>query len=171
MSVICTINTPANPAPNATSAWSTDPMTLETFFEKFDQFADAPDAVADTLAPLPGCVPWTRSHPVVSLRSTTGYRLKSLRDKFVRRRFDCPQFVRSRFVRSRFVRSRFVRSRFVRSRFVRSRFVRSRFVRSSDAGGIPACSRWSSPRMRATPPVPRPPVFRTPAGVPAMHNS
>ena len=26
--------------------WRTDIMTLDTFFEKFDQFADAPDAVA-----------------------------------------------------------------------------------------------------------------------------
>jgi hypothetical protein len=44
--VTCTTLKPANPTPNATSASSTDPMILETFFDKFDQFADAPDAVA-----------------------------------------------------------------------------------------------------------------------------
>ena len=142
-------------------------MKLKTFFEEFDQFADAPDAVifsangaihtslghrlrkgistpiralkgrhkpdtpnaeATTLAPLPGCVMRRAGNPVVSLRSTTGYRLESLRDKD----------------------------------------GRSRAIRSSDAGGIPACSRWLSPRMRATPPETRPPFFRAPAGVPAI---
>jgi hypothetical protein len=32
------------------------------------------------LAPLPGCSSSHITHPVVSLRSTTGYKLKSLRD-------------------------------------------------------------------------------------------
>ena len=57
-------------------------MTLETFFKKFDTFAGAPDAVAKMLAPLPGCVTRSTNHPVVSLRSTTGYTLSSLRDTY-----------------------------------------------------------------------------------------
>jgi hypothetical protein len=36
-----------------------------------------------------------------------------------------------------------------------------------EAGGFPDCSRWLSPRQRATPPVTRPRKNRTPAGVPA----
>ena len=55
-------------------------MTIKTFFNKFDQFAAAPDAVAKMLAPLPGCAMRRAGKPVVSLRSTTGYKLLSLRD-------------------------------------------------------------------------------------------
>jgi hypothetical protein len=115
-------------------------MTLKTFFQKFDQFADAPDAVAKMLAPLPGCDFVSLSNPVVSLRSTTGYRLESLRDKFGR-----PAFIRSSDAGGN----------------------PSWSISQIDAGGIPACSRWSSPRPRAIPPEPRFPFFRTPEGVPA----
>ena len=37
-------------------------------------------------------------------------------------------------------------------------------ISAPDAGGIPSCSRWLS---AATPPDPKAPGFRTPAGVPA----
>ena len=41
-----------------------------------------PDALTHRpLAPLPGCGPSRFTHPVVSLRSTTGYKLASLRDE------------------------------------------------------------------------------------------
>ena len=43
-------------------------------------FADTTNAEATTLTPLPGCVIRRAGNPVVSLRSTTGYRLESLRD-------------------------------------------------------------------------------------------
>jgi hypothetical protein len=99
-------------------------MTLETFFKKFDTIADAPNAVAKMLAPLPGCVMRRAANPVVSLRSTTGYKLESLRDGAFR--VSC----------------------------------------LLDAGGIPACSRWSS-EARATPPVLNSHFIRTPPGVPA----
>ena len=79
-------------------------MTIETFFEKFDQFADAPNAVTnvrntdrngtgdgraweffmftDGLAPLRGAFLFYDHPPVVSFvpHSTTGYKLTSLRD-------------------------------------------------------------------------------------------
>ena len=102
-------------------------MTLSTFFKKFDQFADAPNAVAKMLAPRRGAWRLGPLVPVVSLRSTTGYKLLSLRDEY----------------------------------------GRGSFVYSADAGGIRACSRWSSPRPRATPPDTRFQIIRTPAGVPA----
>jgi hypothetical protein len=57
-------------------------MTLESFFKKFDSFANTSDVHPAMLAHRPGCVTRSTGHPVVSLRSTTGYRLLSLRDAY-----------------------------------------------------------------------------------------
>ena len=119
-------------------------MTLDTFFKKFDTFADAPDAVAKMRAPLPGCVMRRAGNPVVSLRSTTGYMLSSLRDLGL-----CHDAARFRDAMNPVAHA-----------------STDMIATSSDAGGIPACSRWSS-EARATPPDHRPPSSRTPAGVSA----
>jgi hypothetical protein len=135
-------------------------MTLKTFFEKFDQFADAPNAVAKMRAPLPGCVGRRAGNPVVSLRSTTGYKLLSLRDGRRRVKPVSQSGAGGNPVWS----SSWIDAGGIP---VGCRWSHSLRTRSSDAGGIPACSRWSSPRMRATPPDTRPRIIRTPAGVPA----
>ena len=98
-----------------------------------------PDAVATMLAPLPGCALRRVGNPVVSLRSTTGYRLLSLRDE---------------------------KRRAKPIRRVDASGILVWSIRRFDAGGIRACSRWLS-EERATPPENRPQSTRTPAGVPA----
>ena len=98
---------------------------------------------------LHSLIRWCRSCP----RSTTGYRLRSLRDHpgvlhpdhFV----DLNKMVRSA------------------SRDAGSISCASSFT---DAEGIPSCSRWLNPLQRVTPPDPRVPGSRTPAGVPAPTN-
>jgi len=120
-------------------------MTLKTFFIKFDTFADAPNAVAKMLAPLPGCMMLRTGNPVVSLRSTTGYTLSSLRDMGFRHH--APMF----------------RGAPIPAPGATRNTPNSAVL---DAGGIPACSRWLS-EERATPPDSKSPFSRTPAGVPA----
>jgi len=99
------------------------------------------------LAPLPGCVDLRIRDPVVSLRSTTGYKLKSLRLEEI-------SFVGLQISRSR--------RDYGLLRMIRKRSLG--IARSPIPAGIKACSRWSS---AATPPDSSRILILTPAGVPA----
>jgi hypothetical protein len=128
-------------------------MKLKTFFEEFDQFADAPDAV---IFSANGAIHTSLGH---RLRKGISTPIRALKRAAQTRHAECrgddagtPAGVRDA----------------AGLESLRDKDGRSRAIRSSDAGGIPACSRWLSPRMRATPPETRPPFFRAPAGVPAI---